>query len=122
MTVEFTVPGDPKAWQRAGRGRFGSYTPQAVAKAEELTALIYRSAARGIPADPISRFEVRLDFHTATHRRTDADNMAKLILDALNGYAWADDSQVDHLDVWVHRASKPARTVVRVSTLTRKVM
>ena len=49
--------------------------------------------------------------------KPDADNVAKLVLDALNGIAWADDSQVTHLDVRQQDRRKDAkeRTVVTVS-------
>jgi Holliday junction resolvase RusA-like endonuclease len=35
----------------------------------------------------------------ASVKRTDVDNMAKTLLDAMQGYAYANDGQVDHLDV-----------------------
>jgi len=41
-------------------------------------------------------FDVLVDvsFFMATRRRKDLDNLVKLVLDALNGEAFADDSQV----------------------------
>ena len=49
--------------------------------------------------------------------KPDADNVAKLVLDALNGIAWADDSQVTHLDVRQQDRQRDVheRTVVTVS-------
>ena len=49
--------------------------------------------------------------------KPDADNVAKLVLDALNGIAWADDSQVTHLEVRQQDRQRDAkeRTVVTVS-------
>lgn len=49
--------------------------------------------------------EVRLHFFFARQRhrlgphaqRPDLDNLVKLVLDALNGVAWADDGQVSHV-------------------------
>lgn len=35
----------------------------------------------------------------ASVKRTDVDNMAKTLLDAMQGYAYANDGQVDHLDL-----------------------
>lgn len=32
-------------------------------------------------------------------KKPDVDNIAKLVLDALNGVMWADDAQIVHLDV-----------------------
>jgi len=46
----------------------------------------------------------------------DADNLAKLYLDAGNGVLWDDDSQVVELIVWRVRGAQdePARTIVHV--------
>lgn len=38
--------------------------------------------------------EVRLDYFHLSRRRMDMDNIAKCVLDALNGIAYADDRQV----------------------------
>lgn len=49
-------------------------------------------------------------------RKPDADNVAKSVLDALNGVAWLDDAQVTHLSVrkLERRRATRARTEVRV--------
>ena len=49
-------------------------------------------------------------------RKPDADNVAKSVLDALNGVAWLDDAQVTHLSVrkLERRRATRARTAVRV--------
>lgn len=36
-------------------------------------------------------------YHTST---PDCDNLAKLVMDALNGYMWRDDAQVTKVSVW----------------------
>lgn len=41
--------------------------------------------------------EVRINFFFETKRRRDLDNQNKLILDALTGIVWEDDSQIAHL-------------------------
>ncbi len=46
--------------------------------------------------------------------RSDLDNMAKAVLDALNGVAWVDDSQVSRLVVEKSYGSE-GRTTVRIS-------
>ncbi len=45
--------------------------------------------------------------------RCDVDNAAKAVLDALNGVAWEDDSQVCSLTVAKHYGTE-ARTVVQI--------
>ncbi len=49
-------------------------------------------------------------------RKPDADNVAKSVLDALNGVAWLDDAQVTHLSVrkLERRRAVTPRTAVRV--------
>jgi len=46
--------------------------------------------------------------------RPDLDNMAKAVLDSLNGVAWVDDSQVSRLVVEKSYGTE-ARTTVRIS-------
>ena len=46
--------------------------------------------------------------------RPDVDNAAKAVLDALNGVAWEDDSQVERLGV-EKSYGQEARTTVRIS-------
>lgn len=46
--------------------------------------------------------------------RSDLDNMAKAVLDALNGVAWVDDSQVSRLVVEKSYGTE-GRTTVRIS-------
>lgn len=40
-------------------------------------------------------------------KRPDADNMAKAVLDALNGLAWEDDSQIVRLSITKEYAKEP---------------
>lgn len=57
---------------------------------------IVRKIARRIFSKPVSdqRIEVLIDYFHASQRRLDMDNIAKCILDALNGVAYVDDQQV----------------------------
>lgn len=41
-------------------------------------------------------------------KRPDVDNLTKSVLDALNGVAWADDSQIVQLSVVKQYAEKPS--------------
>jgi Holliday junction resolvase RusA-like endonuclease len=43
---------------------------------------------------------VSVTFYFATKRRRDLDNQNKLILDALTGIAWDDDSQIAELHLY----------------------
>jgi crossover junction endodeoxyribonuclease RusA len=106
----FTVPGVPvpKARPRIGNGR--AYTPKRT-KAHELAVWAY---ARQAGVKPITGpVTVWCEFHLPTPERADADNLAKAVLDALNGTAYADDRQVMELNVRKHRcAPGTARTTI----------
>jgi crossover junction endodeoxyribonuclease RusA len=108
--VKFTVPGVPvpKARPRIGNGH--TYTP-ARTKAHERLVWAYARQAGVRPFDgPVTMW---LEFHMPTPGRADIDNMAKAVLDALNGTAYADDKQVCELNLRKHRcASGTARTEV----------
>lgn len=94
----------------------GTYTPQSTTDAEDEVVTAFREAARarkyfepapkGCPvgvwisvrrAMPESRPR-SLSYEPDTFK-PDPDNIAKLVLDALNGEAWADDAQVVELAV-----------------------
>ena len=57
---------------------------------------LIQDAARRIFAKPIEGdiVEVRLNYFHLSPRRMDMDNIAKCVLDALNGIAYVDDRQV----------------------------
>ena len=53
---------------------------------------VRRAAAPCLPEVPIDQpVELRLDYFHARKRRCDMDNVAKCVLDALNGVAYVDD-------------------------------
>lgn len=49
-----------------------------------------------------------------TEKQQDIDNLAKLVLDALNGVAWEDDRQITTLTVDVHRGSDEPHTFISI--------
>lgn len=111
--VSFTVPfvrgkGRVRFVKQTGR----TYTPDRTAEAMERVRMAYdkesrgRTAPKGVP--------VRVSITTARGMpksrpkrvaeepdvyKPDVDNVAKLVLDALNGVAWADDTQITTLTV-----------------------
>lgn len=44
----------------------------------------------------------------------DADNLFKVVLDALNGIAWADDSQIVDLHIRKHRGQRRRRLEIEI--------
>ena len=98
IQITFEVPGSPVPKQRARRGRSGRwYTPQATRSYEAKVGWMAKAAGIHAPHDGPVGLKVRLWF--PDRRRRDADNVVKAIMDALNGLAYSDDSQVIELFV-----------------------
>ena len=110
MYIEFTVPGKPVGKARPRVTRHGTYTPKTTleyeAKVREAwDATGAEMAPGGVPVfveihawfpvpKSTSKQKARLMENTFYLKKPDADNVAKSILDALNGRAWSDDSVV----------------------------
>ena len=115
--VTFSVPFiRGKARPRFSNGR--AYIPKSTKDAERVIRLEYCRASRHYHGAVVRASEdvpVTIAITTTRNVRTgfrkrdgdshadvskpDADNIAKLVMDALNGLAYADDSQVDRLIV-----------------------
>jgi len=133
MAITFSVSGDPVPQPRprvSTRGGFArAYVPakHAVHGYRAAIADAARAAGAGVHGEPV---EVVIDLVFARPKshlrkgglakdaprypRPDIDNATKAVLDALNGVAWQDDSQVTRLVV--EKTYGPeARTTVRIS-------
>lgn len=118
-TIEFTVPGKPygKGRPRFNRSTGHVYTPDKTAAYEELVKLFYQQKAHGekltapIEATIYAIFEPaksctkkeraqKISGEIQPTIKPDCDNIAKTILDALNGIAYKDDSQITALHVY----------------------
>lgn len=131
--VTFSVPGDPVPQPRARVstvGGFGrAYVPKSHAVHAYRQAVALAAKAAGCESHP-EPVNVVIDFVFARPKshlrksgvradaprlpRADLDNMAKAVLDSLNGVAWVDDSQVSRLVVEKSYGSE-GRTTVRIS-------
>ena len=111
--VLFTVEGEPMSKARARVTRQGhSYTPKGTVDAERRVRETFEATACESFSVPVG---VELAFFQGTRARKDIDNMVKLVLDALNGVAWADDVQVSVLLARrVYKVKDEARTIVRI--------
>jgi len=110
--IKFTVPGEPRSKQRPRVTRYGTYTPKETLLQEDKVRLAWLELG-----ESTFEYQVVIDitFFNGTKHRRDIDNMAKLVLDALNGSAFLDDYQVVGLNLIKRLTSKEAaRTEVTI--------
>jgi crossover junction endodeoxyribonuclease RusA len=122
----FTVEGEPVTKGRprctcTSEGKVHVYTDDKTAQAEDVVGWAFKAAYPG--HEPVSG-EVSLLVMVGTNKSranrasADADNYAKLVMDALNGIAWVDDRQVTHLSVHISPTRGPGPyTNVQIRTL-----
>lgn len=123
MMVRLTIPGEPqgKGRHRAVRrgDQIATYTPRKTKDYEDEVRFCYRQvygdlmafavdepvsatiiAAFGIPKSTSKRRKVEMMAGSVLPtKKPDTDNIAKIVLDALNGLAYPDDKQVVELQV-----------------------
>jgi len=122
LDVCFTVPGPVVPWQRAasvGTRRFTSTKQRSYQRTVRLVAMASRPRGPWLPSKA-SRYRVDIDAYLPDERRRDLDNIAKTILDALNGVLYLDDSQVVTLLVATHIDRAEPRVVVAVREVERE--
>lgn len=118
--LRFDVMGPPQPKQRARKGKGGHwFTPEptrryeTAVKSAAAEAIAQRRA--DLPPWPTDRrYRVTVWAVFGDNRRRDADNVGKAVLDALNGIAWKDDSQVEMLAVWRHVDRDNPHTAIAV--------
>ena len=121
MDVHFVVPGPVVPWQRAasvGARRFTPAKQRAYQANVRVCALAARPRGPWLPTKA-SRYRVDVDAYLPDERRRDLDNIAKTILDAMNGVLYLDDSQITTLLVATHVDRERPRVEVHVVELER---
>lgn len=136
MMTTFTVPG-VKGKGRPRFARYGAhvttYTPDSTAAYEQAVQLAYQAAGGRLHDGAVA---VRITAHQALPKRAtkaqraaaergeiypirkpDLDNIIKIVLDALNGYAYRDDTQVVQIDARKLYTADESNIVVTVGTL-----
>lgn len=95
LLAEFTVHGQPLPKARPKfKGGQGGYTPKATVTAEKNVRAAFEIAYPGWqPIAKDVRLRIDADFYRATAHHVDTDNLLKLVTDALNRVAFADDEQ-----------------------------
>lgn len=117
IVARFTVDAEPASKARARYSNINGkhYSPDSNRVAEDRVAWAFRQVGggRGAP-DATNNFGVFIGFFCESGHRRDLDNMVKLVLDALNGIAWADDMQVTEISAKLQRWQADPRTEVVV--------
>jgi len=131
-TFKFNVPMIPVSKARARQGKFGWYTPKKTVMGESFVQVFSREVSHQFPhLQGVFTGIVGMDmhfhlpFHSALKKTEkiegiphikipDLDNMAKLVMDALNKVLYKDDGQVAFLKLEKSQSSKP-RTEVTIS-------
>ena len=132
--ITFIVPGPPVGKGRPKffrRGNFtGTYTPEKTTNYDSLVKTAYRLIHCGNPSEEAIKVHIAAYFpipasapkhfkiEASTEekpvvKKPDADNIIKIVLDALNQIAWRDDSQVFDVQC-VKLYSQNPRVVVKI--------
>ncbi len=107
----------PKARARHTGGGTHVYTPAKTTRAERDLAYCFRTAITDRPW--LSNVALALIFYMPDRRRTDADNLEKLVMDAATkARVWHDDCQVTAKVVAVELDPVHPRTVVALCPAT----
>jgi Holliday junction resolvase RusA-like endonuclease len=128
MQITFTIPGDPMGKQRPKFGKGFAYTPIKTVNYETLVKMEYhnqvgkmldgeiKATINAFYSIPKSVSKKRSDLMCVgvirPTKKPDLDNVAKAILDSLNGIAYKDDSQVVELTVKKYYGDSPVVTVI----------
>lgn len=135
MIVTFSVPfvrgkKRPRFFKRGKKT--GTYTPKETREAMSKIATAYRGASirrvghvatapKGTPVmvaittiRPLPPSRPKRIFREPDTYKADSDNIAKLILDGLNGVAWADDAQVTDLHVHKYQRTRGSQECTHV--------
>ena len=132
--VTFEVPGKPKGKDRPRRGKGKTmYTPKATVEYEDLVRWAFTGAYDGETWFDNEPLTVSIIAYYQPNKKTtkverqrlamgvlfpvkkpDADNIAKIICDALNEVAYRDDAQVVNLRVMKRYTTDEPRVVVTI--------
>jgi Holliday junction resolvase RusA-like endonuclease len=116
--VRFVVEGRPVPKARPRMARSGHvYTPTKTVEAEQVIAEAYAMASmatHGKIVKMVGDVEIRMGFMMPDRRRSDWDNLAKLVCDALNGVAYDDDTQIVNAQIFKSTSNFGATTVILI--------
>lgn len=129
MSLRFIIPGEPRAWQRAGENRGRRFNPKQHADhaktiAQYADLAIRESGHRGeYPCGGPFWLEVKFylgRYGNGPHMRAydcDLDNLLKLVGDALQGVIWHNDKQLHGLTASKRLGDPRPRTEIQVTAI-----
>lgn len=121
MIYKIKIPGRPVPKARPRTTKTGhTYTPKKTREEEARIRSLWKfpTSKKAVEIDLLFTMEIPKSWpkykkqdpgpHTS---RPDIDNLTKLILDALNGKAYEDDSQVVGISVWKEYGEEPGTEI-----------
>ena len=132
---QLTIDGVPVAKGRPRLGRYGTYTPKKTQEYEEYVKMCWlakygsiKPSEQSLEVDIVFYLPIpksvnkkkraeMLDGKIKHTKKPDIDNLIKSVLDALNGLAYADDSQIIKVAAEKQYSEKP-RTEIQISEVT----
>lgn len=128
--IEFEILGKPMGKGRPRVGKWGTYTPKATANYETLVKFTFSNlfpnfeimqkpikaeitAVFTVPKSYSKKQMAEIEKKPVYIKKPDCDNIAKIILDSLNGLAYNDDNQVYNLKV-IKRYGKQEKVIVKL--------
>lgn len=122
--IKFTVPGKPFGKQRPRVTRWGTHTPEETVNYSNLVKYCFMESGQDKINDAFVTFKINsyhpIPKNTPKYKKAhmelecvpcatkpDADNIAKIVMDALNNLAYSDDSKVVGLEVYKWYSPNP---------------
>ncbi len=112
--LDLILYGDPIPKGRPRMGKNGhAFTPERTRNAERavITSLMQAMQDQEVVDVPVG---IAVEFYCATKRKTDGDNLMKLITDAMNGIVVVDDSLIEEWFCRLHRGVGKANARTRI--------
>ena len=110
--MELVIPGQPKPKQRPRQGKSGRfYTPLSTKAHERRIAWFARAKMLHPLTGPVA---LKAVFYRQSETACDVDNLLKALMDGLQGIAYENDSQVEHVEGIKRIDRKNPRTEVEI--------